>query len=85
MDAADMASQIETAKYDPARRQNPYAAERALFYATSWGSADLALKQVESGDDYPDAFMRAVCDELRQIRFIENKAALAAAPMERAA
>jgi len=79
-----MASRNETAEYGPARRQNPYAAERALEYATRWGSADTALKQIESGDDYPDAFMRSVCEELRQIRFVENKAA-AAPSMERAA
>lgn len=72
-----MATVTETTLYDPARRPNPAAAERAVFYARGWGSAAVALTKVED-PTHNDAFDRAVCEELRQLRYVESRAALQA-------
>lgn len=63
-----------TETYDPARRGNPAAAERAVYYANHFGSAAAALSAVES-PGYDDEFERTVCQELRVLRHIEWTAA----------
>jgi hypothetical protein len=62
--------------YHPARSQNPAAAHRAAWYVSLYGSAAAALREVEN-PGYDDAFDRAVNEELRQMRFVEQTAALA--------
>lgn len=65
-----------TTSYDPARRPNPAAAERAVYYAGHFGSAAAALAEVEC-PGHDDAFDRTVNEELRQLRQIEWAAAKA--------
>jgi hypothetical protein len=62
--------------YEPARRPNPAAAERALYYVGHYGSADAALEAVEC-PGHDDAFDRTVNQELRALRHIECTAAKA--------
>ena len=64
---------MTAAPYDPARRPNPAAAERALYYAGRYGSADAALAVVDV-PGHNDAFDRTVNEELRQLRKIEQAA-----------
>lgn len=61
--------------YEPARRPNPAAAERAVYYAGHFGSAAAALDAVDC-PGHNDAFERTVCEELRQLRQIERAARL---------
>lgn len=67
---------LATAPYDPARRPNPAAAERAVYYAGRYGSADAALAVVDV-PGHNDAFDRTVNEELRQLRKIEQASGLA--------
>lgn len=62
--------------YYPARRPNPAAAERAVYYADWFGSAAAALDVVDC-PGHNDAFERTVCEELRVLRRIEWTAAKA--------
>jgi len=60
--------------YNPSSAYNPAAGHRAVWYVSQYGTADAALRAVES-PGYDDAFDREVCAELRTIQFIEQTAA----------